>query len=50
MLQKMEKLNTLKDSPKETIDTAPFPQVPKLISEAQKECEMLKKLIEDNEH
>ena len=49
MLQSMEQLNTLKDSLKETIDKAQFPQAPKLISEAQKECEMLKKLIEDDD-
>ena len=44
-----EQLNTLKESLKENIDKAPFPQVPKLISKAQQEYEVLKKLIQDDD-
>ena len=49
MLQRMEQLTTLKDSLKETISAAEFPQSPKLISKAQKECAMLKNLIADDD-
>ena len=49
MLQRMEQLRTMKDSLKETIGAAQFPQSPKLIRESQKECATLKKLIDDDD-
>ena len=48
ILQRMEQFHTLKDSIKETTGAAQFLESPKLISEAQKECATLKKLIEDD--
>ena len=49
MLHNMEELNILKERLKETIEEAPFPQAPKLINQAKQECEVLKKLIAEDE-
>ena len=49
MLHNIEQFNTLKDILKEIIDKLQFPQAPKLISKTQQECEVLKKLIKDDD-
>ena len=50
MLDNMEQLlNTLKENLKESIDKAPCPQSPKLVSKAQQECEVLMKLITEDD-
>lgn len=48
MLHNMDQLNNLKDSLKEVIDEAPFPQAPTLVSKAQQECNVVKKLNADD--
>ena len=50
MLHNMEQQTTLKKSLKETIEEAPFPQAPKLLSQAEQECEVLvKKMIAEDD-
>ena len=49
MLHKIEQVNILKKSLKETIEEASFSRALKLIDQAQQECKVLKKLIAEDD-